>query len=94
MNLGDIPPGWAVVIGAVAAALLAGVGGLVLWWLRQIDKRYDELQVTINEQKIRIVKLEGRDRASYLFIQRLIISHTKHAPGIPLPDPPTGWLED
>lgn len=87
MNLGDIPPGWAVVIGAVVAVVLSGVGGFILWWLRQLDKRFDALQARVN-------MLEKRDRLNWIYIQRLTISHTKHAPGIPLPDPPDGWLED
>ena len=42
----------------------------------------------------RLRKLEARDRLSWLYIRSLIVSHTTHAPGVPLPEPPEGWLEE
>lgn len=42
----------------------------------------------------RIVKLEKRDRLSWLYIRSLIDHGYKHAPHVPLPEPPEGWLED
>ncbi|WP_308491009.1 hypothetical protein [Microbacterium terrisoli] len=85
--MGDVPPGWALILAAVATGVLALVAGIVLWWLRQIDKKSDA-------QQRRIEKLEQRDRLGWLYIQRLIISHTTNAPGVPLPPPPAGWLDD
>lgn len=90
----DIPPGWAVVIGAVVAGILAALGGVVLWWLRQIEKRSDAQEARIAAQDARIIKLENHDRKSWLYIQNLIMSHHTHAPGVPLPEPPEGWMED
>lgn len=90
----DIPPGLAMVGGAVAAGLLAILSGIVLWWLRQIEKRSDIQEARIAEQAARIVKLESRDRTAWLYIQRLILHATTHAPGVPIPEPPSGWLED
>ena len=90
----DIPGGWAIVIGAVAAGALAILSGVILWWLQQIEKRSDIQEARIAEQAARIVKLESRDRTSWLYIQRLILHANTHAPGVPIPEPPTGWLED
>lgn len=42
----------------------------------------------------RIRKLEKRDRLSWLYIQSLIVHANTHAPGVPLPEPPEGWLDD
>lgn len=75
----DIPAGWAAVI----AALIA-VGGTALGllgaWLRNFSKR--------------LRFLEHRDRLSWLYIRSLIDHGYKHAPGVPLPEPPKGWLDE
>ena len=42
----------------------------------------------------RIVKLEKRDRLSWIYIRKLIDHGYKNAPTVPLPEPPEGWLED
>ncbi|HWL59284.1 MAG TPA: hypothetical protein VNQ48_00165 [Microbacteriaceae bacterium] len=42
----------------------------------------------------RVVKLEHRGRLDWLYIRRLIDHGYKHAPTVPLPEPPEGWLED
>lgn len=42
----------------------------------------------------RIRRLEHRDRLSWLYIRSLIDHAYRHAPGVPLPDPPKGWLDD
>ena len=83
----DIPPGWAVVIASTIGAVLAAIGGIALWWLRQIDKRSDA-------QEARIAKLEARDRKSWLYIQNLIVHAHTHAPGVALPPPPPGWMDE
>lgn len=41
----------------------------------------------------RIVKLEHRDRLSWLYI-RSLIDHAYRFAATPLPEPPEGWLED
>lgn len=87
ISLTDIPPGWSVVLAASVTGVLAAIGGVILWWLRQLDKRSDA-------QEERIRKLEARDRKSWLYIQSLILHAHTHAPGVPLPAPPSGWMED
>lgn len=42
----------------------------------------------------RLRRLERRDRLSWLYIRTLIVHANKHAPNVPLPEPPEGWLED
>jgi hypothetical protein len=42
----------------------------------------------------RIRRLEHRDRLSWLYIRSLIDHAYRHAPGVPLPEPPEGWLGD
>lgn len=42
----------------------------------------------------RIRRLEKRDRLSWLYIRSLIDHAYKHAPGVPLPEPPDGWLDE
>lgn len=90
----DIPAGWAVVLAAAVTGGMALLGGVVLWWLRQLDKRSDIQEARIAAQDARIQKLEARDRKSWLYIQSLILHAHTHAPGIRLPDPPAGWMED
>lgn len=41
----------------------------------------------------RLRKLERRDRLSWLYIRSLIAHAYRHAPGVPLPEPPDGWLD-
>lgn len=42
----------------------------------------------------RLRRLERRDRLSWLYIRTLIVHANTHAPHVPLPEPPEGWLED
>jgi hypothetical protein len=42
----------------------------------------------------RLQRLERRDKLSWLYIRSLIVSHNTHAPGVPLPEPPDGWLDE
>lgn len=74
----DLPPGWTAILVAVIS-----VGGTilaaVLTWLGALNRR--------------LRKLEKRDRLSWLYIRSLIDHAYKHAAGVPLPDPPAGWLE-
>ena len=42
----------------------------------------------------RLRRLEKRDKLSWLYIRSLIDHAYKHAPGVPLPDPPKGWLDE
>jgi hypothetical protein len=90
----DIPPGWALVAAAVAAGIITILGSIVIWWLRQLEKRSDTQEARIAAQDARIQKLEARDRKSWIYIQSLILFAHTHAPGIRLPDPPDGWMED
>lgn len=39
-------------------------------------------------------RLERRDRLSWLYIRSLIDHAYRHAPEVPLPEPPDGWLDD
>ena len=79
MLLPDIPPGWVAITVAVI-----GLGGsvlaIVIGWLNGLNKR--------------LRKLERRDRLSWLYIRSLIDHAYKHAAGVPLPEPPEGWLEE
>ncbi len=64
-----------------AAVALGGAGlGIITAQLARLNRR--------------IVKLEHRDRLSWLYIRKLIDHGYKHAPSVPLPEPPEGWLED
>lgn len=81
------------VIIAIVGGVLTIIGGLVMWWLRQLDKRFDAQQAEIASQKTRIEKLETRDKLSWLYIRRLIDHAYRHG-AVPLPEPPTGWLDD
>lgn len=42
----------------------------------------------------RLRRLERRDRLSWLYIRSLIDHAYRHAPGVPLPEPPDGWLDE
>lgn len=75
----DIPAGWVGVITAMIASS-ATVIGVVLAWLNGLNRR--------------LRKLERRDRLSWLYIRSLIDHAYRHSPGVPLPEPPEGWLED
>ena len=85
--------GMATVLAAGVTGVLLILGSVIAWWLRRQDKRSDELQAQIGKQQARIEKLEARDRLGWIYIQRLIMSHTKNAPGVALPDPPDGYLD-
>jgi len=64
----------------VAVIMVGGtILGVVVGWLSSLTKR--------------LRKLERRDRLSWLYIRSLIDHAYKHAPGVPLPDPPDGWLD-
>ena len=70
-------------LGPVLAAIVT-LGGVILtllasWMVRQ-------------NQRIR--RLETRDRLSWLYIRSLIDHAYRHAPSVPLPEPPDGWLDD
>ena len=41
----------------------------------------------------RLRRLENRDRLSWIYIRSLIDHAYKHAPSVPLPEPPDGWLD-
>lgn len=93
--------GVATVLAAGVSGILIILGSVIVWWLRHQDKRADELQERIQQQQARMEKqqaqierLEARDRLGWIYIQRLILSHTTHAPNAPLPAPPAGWLDD
>lgn len=75
----DIPSGWVAVIVAVIASG-GTVIGVVLTWLNGLNRR--------------LRKLERRDRLSWIYIRSLLDHAYRHAPGVPLPEPPEGWLED
>jgi len=47
-----------------------------------------------NRLSSRIQRLERRDKLSWLYIRSLIDHAYKHAPGVPLPEPPDGWLDE
>ncbi|GAA3947752.1 hypothetical protein [Microbacterium soli] len=74
------------IIVAIIGGAVTIVGGLVMWWLRQLSQE-------IAAQKTRIEKLEHRDKLSWLYIRRLIDHAYRHG-AVPLPEPPAGWLED
>lgn len=81
------------VIIAIIGGAITILGGLIMWWLRQLDKRFDTQQAEISAQKVRIEKLERRDKLSWIYIRRLI-DHAYRHNAVPLPEPPTGWLDD
>lgn len=64
----------------VAGTVLTAVVAAVVTMLTQVNGR--------------LRRLEHRDRLSWLYIRSLIDHGYKHAPGVPLPEPPEGWLED
>lgn len=47
-----------------------------------------------NRLAARIQRLERRDKLSWLYIRSLIDHAYRHAPGVPLPEPPDGWLDE
>lgn len=63
-----------------AAVALGGTGlGIITAQLARLNRR--------------IVKLEHRDRLSWLYI-RSLIDHAYRFNATPLPEPPEGWLEE
>lgn len=42
----------------------------------------------------RLRRLERRDRLSWIYIRTLIVHANTYAPGVPLPEPPEGWLDE
>lgn len=75
-----IPPTVYVPIMVAMIAVGGTVLGLVVTWLTRLNGR--------------LKRLETRDKLSWLYIRRLIDHAYKHAPNVPLPEPPDGWLED
>lgn len=65
---------------AAAGGVLTAVVGVVITQLSRLNSR--------------LRRLEHRDRLSWLYIRALIDHGYKHAPGVPLPAPPEGWLEE
>lgn len=79
MSTFDIPDDLVPILAAMVAA--AGVAAtLLMTWLSGLNRR--------------LRRLENRDRLSWLYIRSLIDHAYRHAPGVPLPEPPDGWLED
>lgn len=74
--------GEGVVIALIAAAggVLSAVVGVVIAQLTAVNAR--------------LRKLEHRDRLSWLYIRKLIDHGYRYAKGVPLPEPPEGWLEE
>lgn len=68
----------------VTIALITVLGGAAITafigWLARISGR--------------LRRLERRDRLSWLYIRTLIVHANTHAPNVPLPEPPEGWLEE
>jgi len=68
----------------VVIALISVFGGGILTafiaWMTRLNHR--------------LRRLERRDRLSWLYIRSLIDHAYKHAPGVPLPEPPEGWLDE
>jgi hypothetical protein len=68
----------------VTIALISVIGGGMLTafiaWLTRLSGR--------------LGRLERRDKLSWLYIRSLIDHAYKHAPGVPLPEPPDGWLDE
>lgn len=75
-----IPPTVYVPIMVAAIAFGGTILGLVVGWLTRLNGR--------------LKRLERRDKLSWLYIRSLIDHAYRHAPGVPLPEPPDGWLED
>ena len=48
----------------------------------------------LTRMNARLKRLEHRDKLSWLYIRALIDHAYRHAPGVPLPEPPDGWLDD
>lgn len=79
MSTFDIPDDMVPILAAMVA--LAGVvTTLLMSWLSGLNRR--------------LRRLEHRDRLSWLYIRSLIDHAYRHAPGVPLPEPPDGWQDD
>lgn len=72
---------------AVTLAII-GVAGTV------IAAAFGFISAQLVRLNTRIRKLERRDRLSWLYIRKLIDHAYRHAPDVPLPEPPDGWLEE
>lgn len=70
----------------LVVALVSAGGGVLVALLGVIGAQLSRLNA-------RVRRLETRDRLSWLYIRSLIDHGYKHAPGVPLPEPPDGWLE-
>lgn len=84
MTLG--PEHWTTIIVSVIA-LFGTLVGAIFTWLGGLNKRTAEMRE-------RIERLEKKDRLSWLYIRSLIDHAYRHAPGVPIPEPPEGWNED
>lgn len=71
----------AVAVALISAAVAAGGAGITF------------VAAQLVRLNRRIVKLEHRDRLSWLYIRELI-DHAYRHNALPLPEPPRGWLED
>lgn len=91
------PEHWVAII-AAALGFLGVVFTAVFAWLGVLSKRATDTRAAnearTRELEQRIAKLERRERLSWIYIRSLIDSHYRHAPGVPLPQPPEGWNED
>lgn len=74
----DLPDDW-VPIFAAFVGFAGVVSTMLIAWLSRLNQR--------------LRRLEHRDRLSWLYIRALINHAYTHAPGIPLPEPPEGWLD-
>ncbi len=79
-GLVTIPPTVYVPILVAVIAFGGTVLGIVVGWMTRLNGR--------------LKRLETRDKLSWLYIRRLIDHAYRHAPNVPLPEPPDGWLED
>ena len=76
----SIPPSVYVPVLVAVIAVGGTVLGAVITWMVRLSGRLE--------------KLEKRDKLSWLYIRSLIDHGYKHAPNVPLPEPPEGWLEE
>lgn len=79
MTVLDIPDDWVPIL-AAGVGFTGVMATLLITWLNGVNRR--------------IRRLEHRDRQSWIYIRSLIDHAYRHAPGVPLPDPPDGWLDD
>lgn len=78
--MNDVPPTVWVPVVVSFIGLGGAVLGLVIAFLTSLNRR--------------LRNLERRDKLSWIYIRHLIVHANTYAPGIPLPDPPDGWLDE